>query len=140
MGEGNLPGLLEGCDLVIDALDNLPTRYALNAAALGLGLPLFHGAVLGFHGQLMTVIPGEGPCLMCLYRGRVTSGLVPVIGAAPGVIGTLQAMEAIKLLTGLGRPVAGRLLVFDGLEMSFEEVAIDRDPDCPQCRGIIAQR
>jgi molybdopterin/thiamine biosynthesis adenylyltransferase len=83
----------------------------------------------------MTVLPGKSACLMCLYRGMATSGTIPVMGVAPGVIGSLQATEAIKLLSGLGRPVTGRLIVFDGLEMSFTELEIPRDPECPQCGG-----
>lgn len=136
MGAGNLAGLLAGCDVVVDALDSIPTWYALNEAALGLGIPLVHGAAQGFCGQLLVVMPGEGACLMCLYRGKASSGPVPVVGAAPGAIGTLQAMEAIKLIAGMGRPAAGRLLVLDGLDMTFSELAIPRDPDCPHCRGI----
>jgi adenylyltransferase/sulfurtransferase len=127
---------MEGCDVVIDALDNLPTRYAVNRAAIGLGVPILHGAALGFFGQVMTILPGKTPCLMCLYRGRVTSGATPVIGVTPGVIGLLQAVEAIKLLAGIGRLLTGTLLVFDGLRMSFDELQIPRDPDCPACGHI----
>ncbi len=133
MDEGSLPALIKGCDAIIDALDNLPTRYAVNRAAIALGVPIVHGAALGFFGQVMTIVPGVTPCLMCLYRGRVTSGITPVIGVTPGVIGLLQAVEAIKLLAGLGRLLKGTLLAFDGLQMSFEELEIPRDPDCPAC-------
>jgi molybdopterin/thiamine biosynthesis adenylyltransferase len=136
MDDGSLPRLVEGCDAVIDALDNLPTRYAVNRAALARGVPIVHGAALGFFGQVMTVIPGRTPCLMCLYRGRETSGVTPVIGVTPGVIGLLQAVEAIKLLAGLGKLLTGTLLAFDGLQMSFDELAIPRDPDCPACGHI----
>jgi adenylyltransferase/sulfurtransferase len=136
MDDENLPSLMEGCDAVIDALDNLPTRYAINRAALALGVPILHGAALGFFGQVMTILPGVTPCLMCLYRGRVTSGVTPVIGVTPGVIGLLQAVEAIKLLAGLGRLLTGTLLMFDGLRMSFDELQIPRDPDCPACGHI----
>ena len=136
MDDENLPSLITGCDAVIDALDNLPTRYAVNRAALALGVPIIHGAALGFFGQVMTIVPGVTPCLMCLYRGRVTSGVTPVIGVTPGVIGLLQSVETIKLLAGLGRPLTGRLLVFDGLQMSFEELEIPRDMDCPACGHV----
>lgn len=135
--------LAGGCALIIDALDNLPARFALNKAALRLGIPVVHGAVHGFYGQMMTIAPGETACLMCLYGNRAnspagaqvsrTQGVVPVIGVAPGVIGLLQATEAIKVITGLGRQMRGRLLMFDGLEMSFTEVEIPRDPECPHC-------
>jgi len=136
MDEGNLPSLISGCDAVIDALDTLPTRYAVNQAALSLGVPVIHGAALGFFGQVMTIVPGVTPCLMCLYSGRVTTGVTPVIGVTPGVIGLLQAVEAIKLLSGLGRLLTGTLLMFDGLQMSFDRLEIPRDPDCPACRHI----
>jgi molybdopterin/thiamine biosynthesis adenylyltransferase len=133
LGEENLPSLVGGCDLIIDALDNLPTRYVLNKAAIRLGIPIIHGAVLGFFGQMMTIVPGETPCLMCLYGATVTAGDTPVIGVAPGVIGLLQATEAIKLLTGIGRQMRGVLLLFDGLQMSLTELVIPRDPNCPHC-------
>jgi adenylyltransferase/sulfurtransferase len=136
MDDATLPSLVGGCDAIIDALDNLPTRYAVNRAALARGVPIVHGAALGFFGQVMTIVPGVTPCLMCLYRGRVTSGVTPVIGVTPGVIGLLQAVEAIKLLAGLGRLLKGTLLAFDGLQMSFDELEIPRDPECPACRGI----
>jgi len=133
LSDDNLPSLVEECDLLIDALDNLPTRLSLNKAALARGVPLVHGAIRGFSGQLMTVIPRETACLMCLYRDKAAAGTTPVIGVAPGVVGLLEATEAIKLLAGLGRRMAGTLLLFDGLEMSFTELPIERDPRCPHC-------
>jgi len=131
--ETTLPSLMRGCDLVIDALDNLPTRFCLNRVSQRLGMPIVHGAVRGFAGQVMTIIPGRTACLSCLYRGTVISETTPVIGVSPGVIGLLQATEAIKHLTGLGRPLQGVLLLFDGLEMSFTRLEIRRDPGCPHC-------
>jgi molybdopterin-synthase adenylyltransferase len=126
-------GLLEGMDIVVDALDNLPTRYLLNAACLRKGLPLVHGAVHGFQGQVMTVIPGRGPCLMCLFGGAEHTGVIPVLGTAPGIVGCIQATEAIKVLTGLGSPLLGRLFLFDGLDMRASELEVARNPDCPHC-------
>jgi adenylyltransferase/sulfurtransferase len=84
---------------------------------------------------MMTMVPGDTPCLMCLYGDREASGVTPVIGIAPGVIGLLQATEAIKVLTGIGRQLRGVLLLFDGLQMSFTELKIPRDPHCPHCGG-----
>jgi molybdopterin/thiamine biosynthesis adenylyltransferase len=133
LSDDNLPSLVQESDLLIDALDNLPTRLSLNKAALLRGVPLVHGAIRGFSGQLMTVIPGKTACLMCLYRDKAAAGTTPVIGVAPGVVGLLEATEAIKLLAGLGRRAAGTLLLFDGLEMSFTELPIERDPRCPHC-------
>jgi molybdopterin/thiamine biosynthesis adenylyltransferase len=129
----SVDGLLEGMDLVIDALDNLPTRYQLNEACLRKGLPLVHGAVHGFQGQVMTVIPGRGPCLLCLFGDAGHDGTIPVMGTAPGIIGCIQATEAIKVITGLGSPLLGRLFLLDGLEMRVSELEIARNPDCPHC-------
>jgi molybdopterin-synthase adenylyltransferase len=133
--DGTAAGLVRGFDLVIDALDNLPARSAVNHAAVDGGIPIVHGAVGGFHGQVMTVLPGRTACLRCLYRGSEAAPAGPVIGVAAGLIGLLQATEAIKCLTGLGRALAGRLLLCDGLAMSFAEVEIPRDPRCPHCGG-----
>jgi molybdopterin-synthase adenylyltransferase len=135
----SVAGLLDGMDLVVDALDNLPTRYLLNKACLEAGLPLVHGAVHGLQGQAMTVIPGKGPCLMCLFGGAEHAGLIPVLGTAPAIVGCIQATEAIKVLTGLGRPLVGRLLLFDGLDMRFSEFAVARNPGCPHCGEAAAR-
>jgi len=133
LSESTLPPLLEGCRLVIDALDNLPARLALNRAALEQRIPLVHGAIRGFAGQVMTVVPGRTACLMCLYQGKAAAGITPVIGVAPGVVGLLEATEAIKALAGLGRCLEGRLLLFDGLEMTFTELPVEKNPRCPHC-------
>ena len=129
----SVSGMLDGMDLVVDALDNLPTRYVLNKACIDKGLPLVHGAVHGFQGQAMTVIPGRGPCLMCLFGGMEHTGVIPVIGTAPGIVGCIQATEAIKIITGLGAPLLGRLLLIDGLEMRIAEVEVAHNPSCPHC-------
>ena len=131
--EESISGMLDRIDLVVDALDNLPTRYLLNKACLDAGLPLVHGAVHGFQGQAMTVIPKRGPCLMCLFGGIEHTGIIPVIGTAPGIVGCIQATEVIKILTGLGAPLVGRLLLIDGLEMRVTEVEVARNPSCPHC-------
>ena len=136
MDKASLPGLLDGMDAAVDALDNLPTRLALNKACVDLRIPLVHGAVNGFQGQVMTVAPGQGPCLMCLYEGREYEGAIPVLGTTPGITGCIQATEVIKLLTGLGALLSGRLLLFDGREMRFSELAPARNPRCPHCGGL----
>jgi adenylyltransferase/sulfurtransferase len=135
----SLPGLLEGMDLAVDALDNLPTRFALNKACLDRRIPLVHGAVNGLQGQVMTVIPGQGPCLMCLFRGNEYSGVIPVLGTTPGIVGCIQATEVIKILTGLGAPLTGRLLLIDGWEMRFSELEASRNPRCPHCGDPAAE-
>ena len=119
---------------IVDALDNLPTRYLLNRVAVARKLPLFHGAVHGFEGRATTIIPGETPCLRCLYQG-VRRGKIPVVGATPGVIGCVQATEVIKYLLGIGKLLCNRLLIYDGLSMTFSEVKLKKDPDCKECKS-----
>jgi len=118
---------------IVDALDNLPTRYLLNEASVRGRLPLFHGAIYGFEGRATTLSPGETPCLECLYQA-VVPGEIPVVGATPGVIGCIQATEVIKYLLGIGELLHNRLLVYDGLSLAFTEVRLRRDPNCAACR------
>jgi adenylyltransferase/sulfurtransferase len=132
--EANASKLVGDADLIVDAMDNLPTRYLLNKTAVEKGIPFFHGAVYGFEGRAMTVIPGKSACLNCLYHGaRVPKEKFPVIGVTPAVIGCIQATEVIKYLTGLGELLTGRLLNYDALTMKFTEFKINRDPDCEVC-------
>ncbi|MBW2368848.1 MAG: HesA/MoeB/ThiF family protein [Deltaproteobacteria bacterium] len=131
----NAADLVAGHDVIIDALDNFRTRYILNKAALDLNIPLIHGAVNGFEGRVLTVIPGQSTCLRCLSRGPVKDAAkFPVIGVAPGVIGAIQATEALKLLMGIGEPLTDRLLVYDGLRLKWDEFRVKRNPECPHCR------
>ena len=125
--------LVRGADLVVDAMDNLETRFLLNRAALDLRIPLFHGAVNGFEGRAMTVIPGETACLGCLIHGELPQEKFPVIGVVPAVIGAIQATEVIKYITGTGRLLAGRLLRYDGLNLEFSEFKIRKNPKCRHC-------
>ena len=131
--EKNVAELVGDCDLIVDAMDNLPTRYLLNRTAISKNIPFFHGAVYGFEGRAMTVIPGETACLWCIYQGRVTRGKFPVIGVAPAVIGCLQATEVIKYLAGFGELLTGQLLIYDGLNLEFTKLEIKRDPNCQHC-------
>jgi len=131
--EENVAELVGDCDLIVDAMDNLPTRYLLNRTAISKNIPFFHGAVYGFEGRAMTVIPGETACLWCIYQGRVTQGKFPVIGVAPAVIGCLQATEVIKYLAGFGELLTGQLLIYDGLNLEFTKLEIKRDPNCQHC-------
>jgi molybdopterin/thiamine biosynthesis adenylyltransferase len=129
----NIDIMLEGCDGVVDGADNLETRYILNQAALKAGIPIFHGAAAGFEGRAMTVLPHRSACLMCLYRGAAVNKKNAVVGAAAGVIGCIQASEAIKFISGLGRLLTNRLLVYNGLSMRFSEIQVERDPSCGHC-------
>lgn len=136
MSEANISKLVAGFDLIVDAMDNLPTRYLLNKTAIEKNIPFFHGAVNGFEGRAMTVIPGQTACLRCVYRGAVVEGSFPVVGVTPGVIGCIQATEVIKYLVGTGQLLGNRLLVYDGLNIKFTEFKVKRDPDCEHCGGL----
>jgi adenylyltransferase/sulfurtransferase len=131
--EENVSRLAGDCDLIVDATDNFPTRYVLNRAAIEKNIPFFHGAVYGFEGRAMTVIPGKAACLWCIYQGRVTEGKFPIIGVAPAVIGCLQATEVIKYLTGIGEILTNQLLMYDGLNLEFTKLEVKRDPNCQHC-------
>ena len=134
LDENSLPEVLDGVDVVLDGLDNWRTRFLVNEACVKAGVPFVHAGIRGFYGQMTTVIPGRGPCLRCILKATPPEEeLVPVVGPTPGVLGSLQALEAIKILTDLGEPLVGRLLIFDGLRMKFEEIRVDRNPGCPVC-------
>ena len=131
--------ILSGYDVVVDGTDNFPTRYLVNDACVLLGKPNVYGSIFRWEGQVSVFATEGGPCYRCLFREPPPPGLVPncaeggVMGVLPGVIGSLQAMETLKLLLGVGESLAGRLLIFDGLDMSWREVALRRNPDCPVC-------
>jgi molybdopterin/thiamine biosynthesis adenylyltransferase/rhodanese-related sulfurtransferase len=131
--------LSEGWDVIVDGADNFPTRYLLNDASVWHGIPVVHGSIFRFEGQTTVFKPGEGPCYRCLFPQPPPPELAPscaeggVLGVLPGVIGSLQANEALKLALGIGEPLVGRLLMFDALEATFTEIALRRDPDCPVC-------
>jgi len=135
----NALGILEGYDLVVDGSDNFPTRYLVNDACVMLGVPNVYGAIFRFEGQASVFGMEDGPCYRCLFREPPPAGLVPscaeagVLGVLPGLVGAVQATEAIKLILGRGEPLRGRLLLIDTLEMSFREVPVRPDPACPVC-------
>ena len=131
--------ILEGYDLVIDGTDNFPTRYLVNDACVLLGKPNVYGSIFRFEGQASVFDASRGPCYRCLYPEPPPPGLVPscaeggVLGVLPGIIGTIQATEAVKILLDRGEPLIGRLLLFDALGMRFRELALQKDPHCPVC-------
>ena len=132
--------LMQPYDVIVDGTDNFPTRYLTNDAAVLLGKPNVYGSIFRFEGQATVFAPQQGgPCYRCLYPEPPPPGLVPscaeggVLGVLPGVIGTIQATEAIKLLTGIGEPLIGRLLLYDALAMHFRELKLRRNPACPVC-------
>ena len=138
----NAERLLDGHDLVIDATDSFETRYAINDAAVRLGLPVVHGSVYRWDGQVTTFVPLAGPCYRCMYPAPPPDEIAPdcrvagVMGVLPGIVGMLQATEALKLILGVGEPLVGRLLLVDALETRFEEVRVPRDPGCPACGEV----
>lgn len=134
---GNAGKLLKGADIVVDGMDNYPARYLLNETCVHNRIPFIHGAVEGLIGQLATILPGEGPCLRCIIpKEPPLKPAFPVLGTTPGVIGCLQAMEAIKLIVGVGKPLVGRMLFFNGEDMTFDIIETRRDLKCPVCKGV----
>jgi len=131
--EANISQLVAGFDLIVDAMDNLPTRYLLNKAAIDKNIPFFHGAVYGFEGRAMTIIPGKTACLRCVYRGLPPEEKFPVIGVTPAVIGCIQATEVIKYIVGIGELLTNRLLIYNGLNLKFTEFEVKKDPNCEHC-------
>ncbi len=139
LSSANALDLLGGYDVIVDGTDNFPTRYLVNDACVLLGKPNAYGSIFRFEGQASVFAAKDGPCYRCLYPEPPPPGLVPscaeggVLGILPGVIGTIQATEAVKLIIGNGEPLIGRFLVYDALRMRFRELKLRRDPDCPVC-------
>jgi molybdopterin/thiamine biosynthesis adenylyltransferase/rhodanese-related sulfurtransferase len=131
--------LARGWDVIVDGTDNFPTRYLVNDASVWHGIPVVHGSIYRFEGQVTVFDPANGPCYRCLYPSPPPPELAPscaeggVLGVLPGIVGSLQASEALKLVLDVGETLAGRLLLFDALHTTFDEVTIQKNPDCPVC-------
>jgi molybdopterin/thiamine biosynthesis adenylyltransferase/rhodanese-related sulfurtransferase len=131
--------LAHGWDVIVDGADNFPTRYLVNDASVWHGVPVVHGSIYRFEGQVTVFDPGAGPCYRCLYPAPPPPELAPscaeggVLGVLPGIVGSLQASEALKLVLGAGDTLTGRLLLFDALHTTFDEVSVRKDPACPVC-------
>lgn len=134
--EDNVLELAKDSDIIVDALDNFYTRYLLNYAALQSGIPLVHGAIRGFDGQVITIVPGKTACLKCVFPSAPPEELFPVIGVTPGIIGTLQANEVLKYLLHVGELLEGRLLVWDGLNTKINTFAIKSRDNCEACGNL----
>jgi molybdopterin/thiamine biosynthesis adenylyltransferase/rhodanese-related sulfurtransferase len=139
LGADNILDVIDGYDVIVDGTDNFPTRYLLNDAALVRRIPVVHGSIFRFEGQVTVFNPYVGPCYRCLIPEPPPAELAPscaeagVLGVLPGIVGSLQAVEALKLLLGIGDPLVGRLLAYDALEQSFHTFKLQRDPNCPAC-------
>jgi molybdopterin/thiamine biosynthesis adenylyltransferase len=135
----NIMAIIDGYDVIVDGVDNFPTRYLLNDATVRLGIPVVSASILGFDGQLSVFKPYDGPCYRCLYPVPPPAELAPscgangVLGVLPGTMGLLQATEVVKLVTGAGEPLVGRLLLYEALGATFTELKVRRDPECPIC-------
>jgi molybdopterin/thiamine biosynthesis adenylyltransferase/rhodanese-related sulfurtransferase len=139
LGADNVLDIIDGYDVIVDGTDNFPTRYLVNDASLLKRIPVVHGSIFRFEGQVTVFSPYVGPCYRCLIPEPPPAELAPscseagVLGVLPGIIGSIQALEAIKLLLGIGEPLIGRLLAYDSLEESFRTFKVRRDPECPAC-------
>lgn len=135
----NVMDVIADYQVVVNGCDNFPTRYLVNDAAVLSGKPVVDGSIFRFEGQATVYLPGEGPCYRCLYPEPPPPGEVPscaeggVLGVLPGIVGVIQATEAVKLILGSGQPLVGRMLVYDALDMRFRELKMRRNPDCPVC-------
>jgi molybdopterin/thiamine biosynthesis adenylyltransferase len=139
LGADNILEIIDGYDVIVDGTDNFPTRYLVNDASLLKRIPVVHGSIFRFEGQVTVFDPYNGPCYRCLIPEPPPAELAPscaeagVLGVLPGIIGSIQALEAIKMILSLGDPLVGRLLAYDALEESFRTFKVRRDPECPAC-------
>ena len=135
----NAMGIICGYNIVVDGCDNLPTRYVVNDVCMTLGKPYVHGSIFQFEGRSTVFLPDRGPCYRCLYPALPPAELLPgpneigLLGVLPGVIGTIEATETVKLILGIGESLSGRLLLYDALNMEFDMIDVQRDPKCPIC-------
>jgi len=129
----NVDRLVGDADIILDCMDNFPTRYLLNDSAIRKKIPMVYGSIWGMEGRLSFIHSPETPCLRCLFPEAPPSEVFPVLGTTPGVIGSLQALEAIKYLTGIGTTIKGKLLVWDGRRTEFRTFRAPKDPHCPSC-------
>jgi molybdopterin/thiamine biosynthesis adenylyltransferase len=139
LNSSNVDRIFGDYEVIVDGTDNFPTRYLVNDAALMKNIPVVHGSIFRFEGQVTVFSPFVGPCYRCMIPEPPPAELAPscaeagVLGVLPGIVGSLQAIETIKILLGLGEPLIGRLLTYDSLEQEFRTFKVLRDPDCPAC-------
>ncbi|MCS7120550.1 MAG: HesA/MoeB/ThiF family protein [Nitrososphaerota archaeon] len=136
--EENVSFLLKDAEVIVDGLDKWKTRFIINDYCLERRVPFVHAGVSGFCGQISTILPGKGPCLRCIFpQEPAEKDVVPVLSATPALLASLQAMEVIKLLLGIGKPLIGKLLFIDGEESSFEVIDVKINPNCPVCGKMV---
>ena len=131
----NIHDLAKNSEIIVDALDNFETRYILNSCSLDMNIPLVHGAIDGLEGRVTFLMPKKTPCLRCIIPHTPKKKTSPVLGAICGIIGSLQSLEVIKHLTGIGENLKNKLLVFDGKKCDFTEVTLKKNPNCPVCKN-----
>ncbi len=135
--EANIRQLVQDADLVVDAMDNWDTRFIINAACVEKEIPFVHAGIYGLYGQLTTIMPGKGPCLRCILpETPKETATFPIAGATAAFFASLQVLEALKLITGIGKSLIGRMLIFDAEDMSFAVVEIRRNPNCSVCADV----
>ncbi len=135
--EDNIMDAIHESDVVVDGMDNWRTRFIINDACVMERIPFIHAGVSSFCGQITTIVPGNGPCLRCIFtKSPKMPKFIPILGATPALLGSLQAMETLKLILGLGKPLVGRLLFFDGENMECNVVDVERKKDCTVCGSI----
>ena len=135
--EDNVQNIIKDADVVIDGMDNWRTRFIINRCCVSQRIPFIHAGVSALHGQMITILPSEGPCLRCVFpRDPAEVERVPVLGATPALLAALQVTEAVKLITGIGEPHAGRMLFLDGKEMMLEAIEMKRHANCPICGDL----
>jgi len=133
----NVRDVVADADVVVDGLDNWRTRFVINEYCVTQGIPFVHAGVSAMHGQMITIVPGKGPCLRCIFPKEPPEAEdIPVLGATPALFAALQVMETIKLITGIGETLAGRMMFFNGKEMEFETVEMKRSVKCPICGNL----
>jgi adenylyltransferase/sulfurtransferase len=137
ISQNNIDDIIENADVVVDALDNWDTRFIVNKACVEKRLPFVHAGIYGLSGQATTIIPGKGPCLRCIIPGKPKDvGVFPVVGATPGLFAMIEVMEVLKILIGFGETLVGKILVFNGEDMSFNKFDVLRNPACPVCGSV----
>lgn len=134
INEDNINDIIGMVDIIIDGQDNWKTRFIINEYCITHSISFIHAGVSGFHGQMTTILPGQGPCLRCIFPiDPPEANEIPVLGATPALFASLQVIETIKIVTGIGKPLVGRMLFVDAREMEFETVEVKRTPECPVC-------